>query len=242
MGLAISVVVCSWGRPGLKADPIDAQPVSQDTEVFSKADAAMVRILRSDRTYVGGGIVFSIQEQSFFVLTAAHVIDGYADADSRRLLEIPIELPSGKRLSRRYLDYKVVAKDSASDIAVLEVRSGVPPAGSLPIAEVEERPEEPRKAMTADWSDPKNKKMVATSVKPIVVSRKGASRKVGYWKKPGASAPGVSGSPLISAEGAVIGIASGNSGDDAYYSDLLEIQQLLRKLHGDGSRPQEIRK
>ncbi len=206
-----------------------AGPPSADRAAEKAARAATVRVHNRTRDVVGSGVVIARVGAVVYVLTAAHVVDG----GTRVTIDVADSARPG---GRRSLGEAAVEKAAAAeDLALLRVAlaDGAPAAlpaalpAVLPVAKAAPR-DLPCPAVSA--ADDGNGAVVAaeTIAAAPLLKRPGADVAARFWKCRAAPVPGRSGGPLLDEAGALLGICSGGTNGDSYYTHLDEIRRFLK--------------
>lgn len=208
------------------SDAVDQSPVVQ------RAKAAAVRLCSPQGQFLGCGVIVAHTAREFHVLTAEHIVRAAPQLVLQRLT--PARDGSlGPRIEHRQIE--VLRADPRTDLALLRVPTGIPVAGELTLPTPDDRPgpklksaEPPFAAWVVDWNRGDALEVRPTQVlRRHIARRDTASQAVSYWELSTASQPGMSGGGLISDSGHLLGIASGNSQQHAYYTDETEIAKFL---------------
>jgi len=207
---------------------------SQKSDLKDLIRLASVEINHQATATQGAGVVVSSSREGFEVLTACHVVKGKDD------LKVVAFRQFGSELERcEYRSVSVLSCDEDSDLAKIFVETSESPA---PIARF--APESIKKSRKIPegglavwglgWTEggrpvPKSSKITTRRS----AQREMGRRAVGYWVIDSPSAPGMSGGPLLDLNGYLVGIASGNSGGNAYYLDEFEISRYIHEARSN---------
>jgi len=248
-----------WGQPSLQAESLG----TVGAEAPRVVQASAVRISNSQGRFLGCGVVIAQRAQEFDVLTAAHIVS----AEPRLVVQCFAPGKDGAVGPLvKHGNLKVRIQDPRADLAVLEVRSGIPPAGvvgrhvgdamatqklgepgQIHSEQNEQKLNElgegaatespaaviaaPFVAWAVEWTQ-----VEALQMRKVQVVRRQVARRtlgtqpVSFWVLAEPSRSGMSGGGLFSESGELVGVASGNSGQHAYYTDDLEMGEFLKKL------------
>lgn len=190
-----------------------------------KAVTAAVRVANPAQRKVGSGVIVGRTGAFVYVLTAAHVV-----ADNRGLEISTYSEADYPRASAVYRDAKVLAASTdRADLAVLKFTAEDKSLGMQPLCPAESKPKTeqfPCLVVGCLKGEPPTLQVdrVAGTKKA-----KDASGEVVFWECPRASPQGRSGGALINARGHVVGVCSGVSGGNSYFTHIDEIHRFLRK-------------
>lgn len=202
-----------------KFTPTTEGEMSDELFEQSKAEQiaveSLVRIYDSNQDLVGSGVVTSIDEQSFEVVSAFHVLSEQND------LQIEFFHLSATKTIEPYRSgapVELIRSDEATDLIQFRVPSIILPVRSAAVGKLDS----PESLLTEGWvidgtGPSKPKPIWVTDIQQEKAKRSEASSVVEYWRIAMASKPGMSGSGLFSEDGILVGIASGVSGQDGYY-------------------------
>ncbi len=203
------------------------EPTQSLTSEQAKALAVdvTVRLIDASDQMFGSGVVIGISDREFFVLTAQHVVSA---AKPFRIRCYEPRIANNSRVVRDHSSVEVIAQDAGCDLALVRVKSGIPAAASAILVNSRKIfPKEFSKAWTVDWTGPAIE--LANSPEPTrrQARRSNDAMPMSFWVLNTPSKAGMSGGPLLSSSGALMGIASGNSDGHAYYVDEAEIASFL---------------
>ena len=227
------VIVCLVSLP-VSAQVALAQDESETPAAKLAAMASAVRISTPQGRLLGCGVVIHKGEREFDVLTAEHIVR----ASPQLLVECyaPGKADQTGQIFQ-HRNVEVLSQDARADLARIRVKSGIPPAAVL-----EQIPAEQTQQLTelvsagslsawvVEWS-----RAEQLQVRQVRVERRHTARRtqaglpVSFWELTEPSISGMSGGALVSQAGQLLGIASGNSGQHAYYADETEVAGFLAK-------------
>lgn len=196
-----------------------------EEHVRAVARCSFVRVKHARDGNVGCGVIVSTSRTGFDVITADHVI---AEYDDYFLVAEPRE--SEPKRPREYRSCKTLLHDQVLDLAYVRVTAAEADVESLPLADgMDTLSSQTVDAWKIFFSDGGGVEIEKVTVGPRLMARRSASSPaVSYWKLDRPLAPGLSGSALIGPQGALMGIACGNSENVGYYCD----EHELRKFFG----------
>jgi len=206
-----------------------AGPVDLDEDdLRSRMIGSAVRLAHPLKGHFGCGVVVSISRTGFDVVTADHVIP---TLDTFSLICFRRDELTGKLSEHAYPSFEVVSRDADTDLAYLRVSSALSPAHSLPLASTASlRNSTAFKVWVVRWMATNSIDVQpAKTVARQVARRSKKDQPVSFWQLNRAVEPGMSGSALMDDRGKLIGIASGNSGNAAFFCDEQEIGKFFTR-------------
>ena len=196
--------------------------------------ASAVRISTPDGRLLGCGVIVSQGEREFDVLTADHIVRDAA----QWIIQCHSPGKNGQ-LGQvfQHRNVQVVAQDARADLARLRVKSGIPVAGVITLTtpeqgrQLDELTSQKRlSAWVVEWTTADQLKTRQVHVlRRHLARRTPQAEPVSFWELSEPSVSGMSGGALVSDNGLLLGIASGNSGQHAFYTDEREIAQFMAK-------------
>ena len=219
----------------IKRDPEDGNSdeaktqtaIQSPEEIAELVQRNCVQIFDRDSGAQGTGVVVDVGKNGFEVLTACHVVKG-----ANAISVFAFQLEAKEWVRREYRTVELVRCDEDSDLARIRIRTPIAHLSAIPMDILTKFAEKKllgneELAWTVSWTE--DGKPVANESKIAerrTAQRKAGARLVSYWILNGPSEPGMSGGPLLSTRGELMGIASGNSGGNAFYVDEFEISRF----------------
>jgi S1-C subfamily serine protease len=178
------------------------------------APLAVVRWIHPLRGHLGCGVIVGVSPTGFDVITANHVLP---TADFCQLVWRQVSAPGQLPQERVTRSFQIMEQDPATDLAYVRVSLSNTLAHRLSLAPATPAIAQPPASQwtVVQFSDAGQLELRA--VQGIV--RQAAKRSVA----------GMSGGPLLDDQGRLIGIASGNSHDQAFYADDRELARFFSK-------------
>jgi S1-C subfamily serine protease len=205
-----------------------AQP-SVTADWRESAPLAVVRWIHPLRGHLGCGVIVGVSSTGFDVITANHVLP---TADFCQLVWRQVSAPGQLPQERVTRSFQIMEQDPATDLAYVRVSLPNTLAHRLSLAPATPAIAQPPASewTVVQFSDAGQLELRA--VQGIV--RRAAKRSsdappVSYWRLNSPSVAGMSGGPLLDDQGRLIGIASGNSHDQAFYADDRELARFFSK-------------
>ena len=207
----------------LQTEPGRANDFSK--EVRASATFATVRVLNASRQTEGSGVIVGRKGAAVYVLTAAHLVARGDDLEIHAFA--PETYPKADSV---YHSVEVVATAGGiRDLALLRLSTADPLPAALPLC--------PARAVPDETTFPVLSVGCGEGEAPVVSVEKVLAKKLvrrdgktGYcWEVEGRQKPGNSGGPLVDRKGRLLGILSGTSRGNSYFSHLDEVQTFLRR-------------
>jgi S1-C subfamily serine protease len=189
--------------------------------------AATVLVRNRDKESTGSGVLVARGDGYVYVLTANHVVEG-----SDRLSVVTFTADEPPREQHTFAVVSVIARNSEADLAVLRFATRLELAAPLPLADAGNLPAvndlKANYLGCAAGQPPRSQHAVITAAKRI---RRGpAGSTCLAWELESKVATGISGGPLLTTSGHILGISSGNGDGRAYFTHLEEIHAFLKKV------------
>lgn len=183
---------------------------------------AMVTIGTVSEASLGYGVILEQSSTGFDVITADHVL-----ADRRDFVVHAWQVDNKSIGLQAFRSITIMHRSPDQDLAWLRVRGEAVHASKLSLAQPAKLDGQP--AWTFHIEDRQPIFELNEIEKRVSAMRNSQSRAVSYWRLKSSVEPGLSGGGLVDAQGQWIGIASGNSRNQAHYIDQSEISQFLRE-------------
>jgi S1-C subfamily serine protease len=193
------------------------------------APLAVVRWIHPLRGHLGCGVIVGVSPTGFDVITANHVLP---TADFCQLVWRQVSAPGQLPQERVTRSFQIMEQDPATDLAYVRVSLSNTLAHRLSLAPATPAIAQPPASQwtVVQFSDAGQLELRA--VQGIVrqaAKRSSDAPPVSYWRLNSPSVAGMSGGPLLDDQGRLIGIASGNSHDQAFYADDRELARFFSK-------------
>lgn len=182
----------------------------------------MVTIGTVSEASLGYGVILERSSTGFDVITADHVL-----ADRRDFIVHAWQRDSKSTSLQAFRSITIMHRSPAQDLAWLRVRGEAVHTSKLSLAQPAKLDGQP--AWTFRIEDRQPIFELNEIEKRVSAMRDSQSPAVSYWRLKNSVEPGLSGGGLVDAKGQWIGIASGNSRNQAHYIDQSEISQFLRE-------------
>jgi serine protease Do len=173
-------------------------------------------------------VIVGVSPTGFDVITANHVLPS---AEFTQMVWQEVATPGQGPRERITRSFQIMEQDPATDLAYVRVSLANHLARPLPLAPTARKsaapPDQAWIVQVADAG-----RLELSQVQGVV--RQAARRSpdapaVSYWRLNSPSTKGMSGGPLFDGQGRVIGIASGNSHQQAFYCDDRELTRFFTK-------------
>lgn len=213
--------------PSKNASANDAKGELESAELSRRLLGATVRFEIPLFGHLGFGIVVATSRTGFDVITADHVVA----SEEHYAIISATENSHDKSVNiteHENHTYNVVKRDPNADLAYIRVTTTTPPIHYIPLVGSIDRQD--AKNFRVWLANRVNSKFIME--KAVVVGRRIAKRSndaeaVFYWELDRKIDHGMSGGAMIDEQGRLIGIASGNSQSNAYYSDESELKKFF---------------
>ncbi|MCI0684042.1 MAG: serine protease [Gemmataceae bacterium] len=218
--LMAALASASWAQT-----PAEIPEVARIPEaVRQRAVAATVRVAAAKSD--GLGVIVGSSGPSFYILTAAHVVEG-ADTVTVEALD-----PGAGKTVRRFAGVRVLARTKdGTDLALLRLTAPADALASLRVCPPGTAPRArqfPALALASTAATAMGRCEPVTVAGRVKVRRPGAEHAVLCWEINRRPLQGDSGAALVDERGRVIGICSGASGKKGYFAHLESIHDFLR--------------
>lgn len=170
---------------------------------------------------LGYGVILDRSSTGFDVITADHVL-----ADRRDFVIHAWQVDNQSTGLQAFRSITIMHRSPDQDLAWLRVRGEAVHASKLRLAQPAKLDGQP--AWTFRIGDRQPIFELNEIEKQVSAMRNSQAPAVSYWRLKNSVEPGLSGGGLVDAQGQWIGIASGNSRNQAHYIDQSEISRFLR--------------
>ncbi len=186
---------------------------------------ATVRIIDPTRQTEGSGTVIGKAGGLVYVLTAHHVV---GDADGVDVQTFTLAGTKARK-GALYRDVEVMARATASDLALLRLRAPKFAGQAVAVCPPAAAPRRmPLRVWTAGWNTAGLPMCHANRITVVERVKKPANDDEAlYWVVQDAPDPGNSGAAAVDIHGFLIGVCSGKTGKKGYFCHLEEIQRFL---------------
>jgi S1-C subfamily serine protease len=203
--------------------PLGARAGDFPKEIAQQAIDATIRLVsREEKGGAGTGVIIGVKDEFAYALTAKHVIQ-------KRRERIDVLARVGDKVVA-FPQVDVLAEAADADLALIRF-----PIGAAKVATMELAPKSddlkrfPFRVLKVGWQLDSG----ATCLEDAALDRKLLKDKDGksafFWQTRDPSDPGRSGGPLVSRDGKLLGICSGNQEERGYFTHRDEIHYFLRK-------------
>ncbi len=207
------------GQAGSDAAPKDdVSTIQFDAE---RLKFAMVAVGTAKEGWLGYGVVFERSSTGFDVLTADHVVDG--------LKSLMVQAWQGEGIAAKlqpYMSVTVMHRAPEQDLAWLRVRTSASDVVPLSISQHNSNTGQTRLDLSSERAESRIHRHEIDKL--VSAKRDGQAQPVAYLRLKNRIEPGLSGGGLVDANGKWIGIASGNSQNQAHYVAPEEIIAFMK--------------
>jgi S1-C subfamily serine protease len=156
-----------------------------------------------------------------YALTARHVLNGRPQFD--------VLVRQGDD-TERFSQARVLADAADSDLALITFPTGNAELPSLTLApKSPDLKKFPLPILNAGWQEERGPTALEDAALDRKLVRNGDGTSAFFWETTTPSQKGRSGGPLVSRDGSLIGVCSGNQGAHGYFTHRDEIHYFLRK-------------